>query len=161
MQCTFHPNTETLLQCSKCEKPICSRCAIQTPVGARCPECANVQRIPTYNLPRTQLTKAIVVALVVGLALGVFFGLLQPVIPDHMLWILRPVAFIASGFLVGEAISRVTNRKRVPTLQWLAIAGYVLAFVVYFTIAPVSVSSGIYTLAGLMVGGALALNPFR
>ena len=161
MQCAFHPNTETLLRCSKCEKPICNRCATQTPVGARCPECANVQRIPTYNLPKVQLTQAIVVAVVVGLGLGVFFGLVQYAIPSRMVWIYGPAAFIASGYLVGEAISRVTNRKRAPVLQGLAIGGYALAFIVFITIAPEAPFIGFYTLVGLAVGGALALNPFR
>ena len=161
MQCTFHPNTETLLRCSKCEKPICNRCAIQTPVGARCPECARVQRIPTYNLPRVQLTQAIVVALVVGLALGVFFGLFQNVIPSRMVWIYGPAVFVGSGYVIGEAISRVTNRKRAPALQGLAIGAYALAVVAYIVISPVPLFIGFYTLVGLVVGGALVLNPFR
>jgi phage FluMu protein Com len=161
MQCTFHPDTETLLRCSKCEKPICVRCSIQTPVGARCPECANVQKIPTYNLPTTQLSKAIVVAIVVALALGVFFGLFQYLVPFRIVWIYGPATFIGSGWAVGETISRVTNRKRVPALQGLAIGAYALSFIVYIFVSPEFPFIGFYTLVGLAVGGALALNPFR
>lgn len=161
MQCTFHPETETLLRCSKCEKPICNRCAVPTPVGARCPECANVKKVPTYNLPTTQLTQAIVVAVAVAVGLGVFFGLFQNLVPFRMVWIYGPVVFVGSGYVLGEAISRVTNRKRVPALQWLAIGGYALSFVVYNIVAPETPFIGFYTLVGLAVGGALALNPFR
>ena len=161
MQCALHPDTETLLRCSKCEKPICDRCAVQTPVGARCPECANVQRIPTYVLPKPQLTQAMVVALAVGLVLGAFFGLFQNAIPNRMIWIYGPAVFVGSGYVVGEAIARVTNRKRAPVLQGLAISGYALAVVAYVVISPEPLFIGFYTLVGLAVGGALALNPFR
>jgi len=161
MQCVIHPNTETLLRCSKCEKAICDRCAVQTPVGARCTECANVQRIPTYVLPKPQLTQAIVVTLAVGLVLGVLFGLFQNAIPNRMIWIYGPAVFVGSGYVVGEAIARVTNRKRAPVLQGLAIGGYALVVVAYVVISPEPLFIGFYTLVGLAVGGAMALKPFR
>ena len=37
--CHWHKKEETALQCGRCEKYICHRCAIVGPVGARCPEC--------------------------------------------------------------------------------------------------------------------------
>lgn len=39
-RCYRHPDRETLLACSHCERPICTACATQAPVGLRCPECA-------------------------------------------------------------------------------------------------------------------------
>ena len=50
LYCANHSSVETLLRCSKCGKPICTRCIVQTPVGARCRECANVQRLPIYQV---------------------------------------------------------------------------------------------------------------
>ena len=161
MQCTFHKDSETLLRCSKCELPICDRCTVQTPVGARCPECANVQRIPTYNLSTQQLIQAIGVSMVLGLVLGLAFGLCQNLIPFRMVWIYVPAAFVSSGYVIGESISRVTNRKRAPVLQGLAIGGYAIAFMMYAMAAPQDLVIGFYTLVGLAVGAALALNPFR
>jgi hypothetical protein len=37
--CYRHPQTETVLRCNRCNKPICPKCAQCTPVGFRCPEC--------------------------------------------------------------------------------------------------------------------------
>ncbi|MDQ4028189.1 MAG: rhomboid family intramembrane serine protease, partial [Actinomycetota bacterium] len=37
--CYGHPNTPTRLRCSRCERPICGRCAIPASVGQHCPEC--------------------------------------------------------------------------------------------------------------------------
>ena len=49
--CYRHPNRETAVSCSSCGRPICPDCMTPTPVGMRCPECANqrtrVVRNPT------------------------------------------------------------------------------------------------------------------
>lgn len=39
-RCYRHPDRETLLSCSNCERPICTSCMTQAAVGMRCPECA-------------------------------------------------------------------------------------------------------------------------
>jgi membrane associated rhomboid family serine protease len=39
--CYRHPNRETGVSCSNCGRPICPECMTSTPVGMRCPECAN------------------------------------------------------------------------------------------------------------------------
>ena len=42
--CYRHPNRETGVRCSNCERPICPDCMTVTPVGMRCPECARQGR---------------------------------------------------------------------------------------------------------------------
>lgn len=37
--CYGHPDTPTKLRCSRCDRPICGRCAIPASVGQHCPEC--------------------------------------------------------------------------------------------------------------------------
>jgi membrane associated rhomboid family serine protease len=44
MRCYRHPDRETLLSCSNCERPICTSCMTQAAVGVRCPECARGDR---------------------------------------------------------------------------------------------------------------------
>ncbi|MBO0767833.1 MAG: rhomboid family intramembrane serine protease [Solirubrobacterales bacterium] len=48
--CYKHPDRETGVACSNCERPICTDCMTPTSVGMRCPDCANqktrVQRGP-------------------------------------------------------------------------------------------------------------------
>jgi membrane associated rhomboid family serine protease len=39
--CYRHPDRETGVSCSSCGRPICPECMTPTPVGMRCPECAN------------------------------------------------------------------------------------------------------------------------
>lgn len=38
--CFRHPKVATNLRCGRCERPICTRCAVMGPNGVRCPECA-------------------------------------------------------------------------------------------------------------------------
>ncbi len=40
LHCYRHPDRETLLSCSNCERPICTSCMTQAAVGVRCPECS-------------------------------------------------------------------------------------------------------------------------
>ena len=42
--CSNHPNTETNLRCNRCEKLICSKCAVHTPTGYRCKDCVKSQQ---------------------------------------------------------------------------------------------------------------------
>ncbi len=44
LHCYRHPDRETLLSCSNCERPICTSCMTQAAVGVRCPECAGGKR---------------------------------------------------------------------------------------------------------------------
>ena len=49
--------TSTDLQCSKtgCENYICPSCLEQTPVGARCPDCAQMKKNPLYDPSNKEL----------------------------------------------------------------------------------------------------------
>lgn len=48
--CYRHPDRETGVSCSSCGRPICPDCMTPTPVGMRCPECAN-QRTKVVRNP--------------------------------------------------------------------------------------------------------------
>src|SRR5258708_39626000 len=43
LYCANHPTVATSLRCNRCNKPICSKCAVLTPVGYRCKECVRGQ----------------------------------------------------------------------------------------------------------------------
>ncbi len=61
--CYRHPRRETGVHCSNCGRPICPDCMTPTPVGMRCPECANQKtKVRTVrNLhAEPQLTYAII-----------------------------------------------------------------------------------------------------
>ena len=75
--CYRHPNRETGVRCSNCERPICPDCMTSTPVGMRCPECARQgrTRMRTINslTNEPQLTY-VLIAINVLVGLGSLFG---------------------------------------------------------------------------------------
>ena len=122
MFCAEHPSVETVLRCSRCEKPICPKCLVFTPVGARCRECARVQAPPVYTVGTTQYLRA----LGAGLGSAVLIGLVWAFIPAITFFLLWTVLFV--GYAIGEAISRAANRKRGPGLMTIAVFSVLLAF---------------------------------
>ena len=113
--CSYHPKTMTLLRCSRCGKPICPHCAVRTPVGLRCPDCAGVRGLPTYPTESGDLAKAAVGGFVVAVAIGVIWGYF----PNWGFYLA-----LALGFGVAETMARLANHKRGLDLQiagWLAV----------------------------------------
>ena len=124
MQCATHPNVETLLSCGKCDKPICPKCLVHTPVGVRCKECANVRRSPIYEVSTVYYLKAAGAGLGLALAGGVVWALLRGV-PFASI-----ITSIIVGLAIGEGISRVANRKRGVGLQVIAAVSVIASSVV-------------------------------
>lgn len=123
MQCAAHPDTETELACGKCEKPICPKCLHYTPVGVRCRECANLKRLPQYEVSLAYMARGLGAALVVGAVAGAIWG----VIPFGFIGL---IVGAGAGYLVGESVSIATNRKVGVQVQVIAGVGVLLAFVV-------------------------------
>jgi hypothetical protein len=117
MVCANHPDRETSLRCNKCGKPICSQCAVRTPVGYRCRECVRGQQKIFETATWTDYPVAVILSVVgVGLAVGIlnfigFWGLL--------------VAPVAGGGL-AEIIRWAVRRRRSRRLPLAAAIGGVV-----------------------------------
>jgi uncharacterized membrane protein len=118
LRCARHPNTETVLRCGRCDTPICARCMIMSPVGARCPTCAQVKRFQVLLKP-VELARAI--------AYGIGVGALGTVVLTFIPF-LGLIGYAALGFGVGEVVSVGANRKRVPFVAPLAVACLFVGF---------------------------------
>ncbi len=125
VQCARHPGVETALRCSRCETPICPRCMIQTPIGARCPDCARLSKSPVYTLTPTTLVRAGVAALIGGVAMGLIWRLILLPFTVGLFSI-----FIGAGLGYGftRMMEFATRRKRGPGVVALAMGGIALAW---------------------------------
>jgi len=167
MQCATHPSVETELACGKCGKPICPRCLYHTPVGARCRQCANIRRLPMYQVSPAYLLRGLGAALGSGAALGLLWGVLFPFGASFFFGLL---VGLGVGYAVGEAVSYATNRKAGPPLQALAVAGVVVAYLVRSAILASAlrgiavadiVTDDLFGWAALVVAAVVAMGRVR
>ncbi|MEC4017413.1 rhomboid family intramembrane serine protease [Streptomyces sp. H27-D2] len=87
VRCYRHPDRETGIRCTRCERPICPECMISASVGFQCPECvregSGTGRAPQANRPRTLAGGSLandtrlVTKVLLGLNLAVFLAVLM------------------------------------------------------------------------------------
>ncbi len=114
LTCYYHPNTETSLRCSTCEKPICPKCAILTPTGYRCKDCVRGQQ----KAFETALWYDYITASILAAVLS-FFG--SQWIPR--LWFFAILLSPIAGTIIAEVCRAVIQKRRAKRLyQTIAIA---------------------------------------
>lgn len=116
LYCYNHPNRETLLRCNRCNRPICTECAVLTETGYRCKECVRGQQkifstAQWYDIP-IGMVFAFLLALIGGYLIrfvGFFTIFIAPVV----------------GVVIAEAVRWVTHKRRSPWLFRLVTIGAV------------------------------------
>jgi hypothetical protein len=163
MKCATHPDVETYLRCGKCDKPICPKCLVHTPVGARCRDCARISSLPTFQVSNKQMLISIGVGLVIAVAYGFVWGLLSYFMNFIILNLLLGAG---AGYCIGEGMSRVINRKRGTRLAVIAgimvvISGIASIFTPWGIIYSASPVFLILTVIAVGVGIYVAVNRLR
>jgi hypothetical protein len=96
---------------------------VETPVGARCPECARLYKLPTYEVSGVFLWRAIGAAFGMAIVCGLAWGTLSSLVNFVYLSL---VFGAATGYGIGEVTSLAVNRKRgsrLAVIGGLAAAG--------------------------------------
>lgn len=117
--CVRHPGVETVVACGRCDAPLCTQCMIFTPVGVRCKDCAQLRRLPQYQLTTRVYLRVIPGALVLALVMGYLLSLVP----------LR-VGFLGGfvvGLAVGEGLRRLSGYKQGREMEIIAGATVVVA----------------------------------
>jgi hypothetical protein len=115
--CAFHPNVETSLRCNRCDRPICSKCAVRTPTGYRCKECVRGQQ----KVFETAQTIDYPISFVVAAVLSFLGSLIAPRMGFFVL-LLAPLA----GTITAEAVRFAIRRRRSERVFLSAAAGALL-----------------------------------
>ena len=161
MKCATHPDMETNLRCGKCGKLICPRCLVQTPVGARCPECARPVNVPTFSVSAPYYLRAIGIGLGMAVVSGAAWWLIDRIIPFFSFNIL--LAYAAS-YAISEAISRGVNHKRGRILAVIAGLALVISYSITLILGggfPSGLFSILYHLFALALGIYAAVSRLR
>ncbi len=101
--CANHPDRETSLRCKRCDKPICDRCAVLTPVGYVCRECMKNQQKVFDNAAWYDYPLAMLIAGGISYAGSLAAGLM-----GFFTFFIAPVV----GVIIAEAVRWVVRRRR-------------------------------------------------
>ena len=157
MKCATHPEVETNLRCGKCGKPICPRCMVQTPVGARCRDCARLYKLPTYRVSAGYYLRAIGTALGMAVVCGIVWGLVRIFVPFFLLNI---VIAAGVGYAIGEVVSLSVNRKRGKGLAAIAGTAVLISYLANILL-PLGGHFSLFDILALAVGIFFAVNRLR
>lgn len=122
--CYAHPGRETTLRCKRCERYICTSCAVSTPTGYMCKDCVR-ERQKSFDtavwsdfllgFATTSLLSGVASFLVTLIGGIGFLG-----------WFLVLAGSSAAGGLMAEAVRAVTRKRRARALFLTAGAGVIV-----------------------------------
>ena len=157
MKCAYHPEVETSLRCGKCGKLICPKDMVQTPVGARCPDCAKLRKLPTYQVPATYYLRAAGTSLGIAIVCGIIWALVGGVV--HF-FLFNLILAAGAGYAIGEITSLSVNRKRGTGLAVITGGALVISYLVSIFL-PWGPRFGFFDLLALALGIFIAVSRLR
>jgi hypothetical protein len=111
--CANHPDIETMLRCNRCGKPICTRCAVPTPVGYRCRQCVDEQQAVFFTGGPIDYVIAAAISLVIGAIISYIVTILGA-------WFIALILGPTIGIAIAEAVRYAVRRRRSRYL-WLVV----------------------------------------
>ena len=144
--CYRHPNRETQLRCSRCERYICSECAVLTPTGYRCKECIKGQQRIFDTAQWMDYPLAIGIAVTLSFAGSLIIGFI-----GFFTIFVAPLI----GLIISEIIRWVIRKRRSETLFRLSAAAAALGSLPLLAINLIAML--LYLSNGAGLGGLLSL----
>ena len=125
-ECAFHPGVETEVRCQQCERPICPRDMVATPVGYKCPVCAKPKRSEYFYIKPKQLAGAIGFGLLAAVG-GALLMRASGLASMGFVFLIVPFLY---GVLVAEAVRRGAGGHRGPIMAGIAVGAILLGVLV-------------------------------
>lgn len=127
VDCVCGSGIKTRLRCSRCGKPICYECMVESPVGYRCRDCSSGPRVAAYRTSNALILRAVGAGFVVAIAIGFLWG-------NYPNWGFYMALLL--GFGTVEAMAWACNYKRGGDLQAAAFGAIAIGLLVSrYTIA--------------------------
>lgn len=145
--CYNHPQRETMLRCNRCERPICSECAVLTPTGYRCRECIRGQQKTFDTAQWLDYPLAVATAGVLSF-LGSYLA--------GFLWFFILMAAPIVGVIIAEAVRWVVHRRRSRLLWQMTTVAVVVGSLPLLVVAllPLFLGGSLGSIVTLLFRGA-------
>ena len=150
--CANHPDTETLLRCNRCEKPICLKCAVLTDVGYRCKECIRGVQSSYFNANSTDNIIGFAVGFIVTAIASPIAGFIFGFVPFFFGIIIAFAVGSGAGGALAQIIRASVGRRRGRYLRHFTLAGIILGIFIGsvvglfgFRINPFNLSTLMFT----------------
>ena len=138
---------------------------MQTPVGARCPDCAKLYRLPTYQVSVKYYLRAIGIGLGMAIVCGIAWGVAGWFLAHSFHLNLNLLLAPGVGYAIGELVSLSVNRKRGTGLAIVGSVALVISYLVGILIGNLfplwGLSFGLLDLLALALGIFVAVTRLR
>ena len=143
---------------------------MQTPVGARCPDCARLYKLPTYSVSTQYYLRAIGAGLGMAIVCGIVWGVIEWLIPIFSFNLLLAPG---TGYAIGEVVGLSVNRKRGTGLAIVAGMAVVISYlfslwflsflfgIPFYWVLPFGLFNILYHLLALALGIFIAVTRLR
>lgn len=148
--CYRHPNRPTSLRCYNCGKPICSSCAIKTPVGYSCPDCIREKEDIFFNAKPIDYIVAPAIGLVLSLVAGYLVARFSLGGGFFTYIIMFFVGGIAGRF-IGQLSKQAIGRRRGRYLPQVMVLMLILGTAVW--LLPIVLLAGLGSLIAFLGPG--------
>ncbi len=123
--CYIHPNRESTLRCKKCDRYICTSCAIGTPTGYMCKECINERKKIFDTALWYDYLIGFGITFILSLIASILVGILASFIGFFIFFLAAGIGS-GAGVFISNITLRALNKRRSRALFYACATGVVL-----------------------------------
>ncbi|MBA46715.1 MAG: hypothetical protein CL893_01355 [Dehalococcoidia bacterium] len=146
--CYYHKNKETVLTCSRCNKPVCNDCTSDSLVGIKCVDCGSIGKPDILNVSFTNFFSIIFFSLIFSIICSFLYSLIIVLILNidilgniqaaaiMFLKVITLILLVLFGVVNAELILKISRKKinkMFPIISALTTMSYWVFVYLFFS----------------------------
>lgn len=146
--CYYHKNKETVLTCSRCNKPVCNDCTSDSLVGIKCVDCGSIGKPDILNVSFTNFFSIIFFSLIFSIICSFLYSLIIVLILNidilgniqaaaiMFLKVITLILLVLFGVVNAELIIKISRKKinkMFPIISALTTMSYWVFVYLFFS----------------------------